>query len=267
VPPVVSEWFCFGSSVLVVYWTHLDEKTGWVLVNGKPLFQATRPFRYYLDRRKSGGQRLEALRRTPSESFQSSYTLCYSVVLNKNFLARMYPRYTGGFKCHSIYGTYGSGRLFKSKALENIIDNSLELNSVYSRIARYLVRVIRRVYESYGFEYVLTDSEYLYMLLREESIPVHLAVWSLCRVPESLDESLTSVFHSVMETCGEVPLQYLDARVLKHVANTDVNICLPEPADCLMLTVQNNYFAGWVREFLTKEFKGKEVLPVTLFKV
>lgn len=250
-----------------MYWTHLDEKTGWVLVNTKPLFQATRPFRFYLDRRKSGGQRLKALKRTPSESFQSPYTLRYSVELNKNFLARMYPRFTGGFKCHSIYGTYGSGRLFKSKALENIIDNSLEPDSVYSRIARYFVRVIRRVFESYEFEYIMTDSKYLGILLVKEQLPVYLIPWTLWKVPESLNGSLASIFRSVIETCGEVPLEYLDARVLKHVTSGDVSVQLPDPADCMVLTVQNNYFAGYVREYLTKEFEGKEILPVTLFKV
>jgi len=250
-----------------VYWTHLDENTGWVLVNGKPLFQATRPFRFYLDRRKSGGQRLKALKRTPSESFQSPYTLRYSVELNKNFLARMYPRFTGGFKCHSIYGTYGSGQLFKSKALEHIVSSSLKQDSVYGKIARYLVRVIRRVYESYKFEYILTENQYLYILLMKEELPVCLAFWTLYNVSESLNGLLGSVFRSVLKTYGEIPLEYLDARVLKHVAKEDVSVQLPEPANCMVLTVQNNYFAGFVREFLTKEFKGKEVLPVTLFKV
>lgn len=250
-----------------MYWTHLDEKTGWVLVNNKPLFQATRPFRYYLDRRKSGGQRLKALMRTPSESFQSPYTLRYSIKLNKNFLARMYPRFTGGFKCHSIYGTYGSGQLFKSKALEHIVSSSLERDSVYGKIARYFVRVIRRVFESYEFEYIMTDSEYLGILLVKEQLPVYLTCWTLCKVPRSLNGSLASIFRSVIGAWGEVPLEYLDARVLRHVAGGDVSVQLPEPANCMVLTAQNNYFVGWVREYLAKEFEGKEVLPITLFKV
>lgn len=254
-----------------MFHVELDDQ-GYVVVNRQRLFEPGRPFRFYLDKRKQGFA-LRSLMRRPSETFLTPYALRYSVIINENYLGRLFPRYGlrygSEFKCHSIYRTSGGYKGFKSKALEHIVTCSSMGDQVCGQIGTYLSKVIRRTYESYPFEFILTDSQGLADLLEPEDFRVVRVDWRMTEVPDGVDPPLRRILRGMLAEYHEgIPLKNFDYRVLSHLKYAQTNAPCPPYLECpnlMFLTVQNHYFAGWVRNILTDDFAGKEILPLTLF--
>jgi len=259
----------------------------WVRCNGHKLFRLTRPFRFYANKRRASCSISQMIKK-PSDTFNSNRTLVYSVVINDVYVGRLYPRWSRGFKCHSIYGleklgsynSMGGHRLFKSKALEHIMSELSNEDSTYQEIREYLFKVLLRLYESYNFDCVFTDSYPLAKFLNtyRYPTPVVRSSWSMIKVPSGLGKDLTNVIKRILATHGSIPLVFLDYRVLKALKFTDITIqntfrkavvsnLFTSYSNYMFITVQNHFFAGYIGRVLTNIFKRKEVLPLTLFSV
>lgn len=250
------------------------DKNNWVIVNSHKLFNVKRPFRFYRNRKKCQDSvvSLKSMLRKPSETFKSKQLLRYSVCINEDYVGRLFTHYSRGFKCHSIYGVerYGdfnaSGHaLFRSKAIQYIIDNLHKQKQPFINIKFYLQKIIERVCKSYGFRCCIADSLSLLKIMKYPD----LTEWNMTKIPKGLNKKTGEVFTSLLSTHEKIPLNCLDYRVLKHLTLDDIEIkgLDKRVSSYLFLTTQNNYFAGYVGRVLMKEFRKREVLPLTLFAV
>ena len=179
-----------------------------VVVNGCKLFNVKKPFRFYINRKKVpyAVKSLDYLSRKPSDTFKSEYLLRYSVTINEDYVGRLFTHYSRGLKCHSIYGVEKAGdfsatghALFRSKAVEFIVENLYSNKEPFKHIRFYLQKVVEKVQKSYGFSCCFTDSPVLFDLLKEVDVNVLLSSWSMISVPDGLDGKLRDIFLLLLE--------------------------------------------------------------------
>jgi len=247
---------------------------GWVLSNGFRIFRLDQPFAFLFDRRKN--PRMVNLVLPPLDIFKGPYGSRYSIRLNKDIVARLYPKRAGGFRCQALYKTSSALSdamaliLFVSKSLTFIVDNLDDSTVVPFEIHRFLGKLIRLVFRSYAFEKLYTDSESLHRLCTNLGIETQLISWNLLRCGEGLSLDVVRILKPIMYMHKKIPLNVLDHRILRdiEIEDTDINDkVFAGVKDYMFLTSINNYFAGFFRELCVSKFGGRQVLPVILFSI
>lgn len=244
-----------------------------VKVNGFYLFQLNRPFRKYISKKASATSIDKLLSRKPSDTFRGKYILRYSVPLNKEYVARFCVKRSNKLGCQSLYRTFGDANLFKSKALDHIVSNLDEYDTIKSFLAKSVMLVVDYLHSSFGEVSVFTNLSFGSSVNIFGPEVVSTYNWNLIDVPDNVDKNFANVIHALLNSYEKIPLEYFDSRLFESgkgldVSFTDVSVdrLLEKQSPCyLFCTLYNAYFAGYIGNLLFDS--GVEILPLTLFSV
>ena len=246
-----------------------------VTINGYKIFELTKPFRFYFDRRKNPTIPYSRLLFSPNDTFNSNQVIRYSVKINDNMIARLYSRFANDLKCHSVYITekhptrkMGGFMLFKSKALLSLVNkfDCSSDNDDINTISNYFLKLIKIIFRSYDFDIIYTDYPGIYKICKDE-IKTELINFELNKTHIDNTSKTGIILNNMIKNNYEIPLNLLDGNALLKIKMSNISGIKNFEKKCMFITISNNFFAGFFRKIVLSNNATNEILPITLFSI
>lgn len=252
---------------------NLKIKNGILQANGYKICNLRTPFVRSIDIKKSGWKsRVSSyIGRTPSEVLALGGQYKYRFRTSKGHYHALSPYSKGNLRTNYIYKSpQHCAGIFVANALTKLFKTLSSDKPQFEEIKSILTVVINKVVSSYNFDLIISDLPNPTDLISPNFCTNKTILPANFNLTEEVPKQEFKYINSIVRYHKKIPLRILDSAefLTLHPKYTDIDFSsIQKNTRVLVISMMNPLYAGYIAHVMSKFYKIKDVLPVSIFKI